>query len=131
MKFLCLLYYDADKFASLSTTELETIGPRCAPHDAALKATGRVATIGSLTLPDKWFHIMPKDGRPDVRNGQYLKRPDQAGAFLIVDARDVDEAIAVASKHAAANVGEELGFAVEVLPCETFETYAVSAGDMA
>jgi hypothetical protein len=33
----------------------------------------------------------------------------------------MEEAKQVASKHPAANFGEELGFAVEVRPCETYQ----------
>jgi hypothetical protein len=37
------------------------------------------------------------------------------------EAKDMEEAKAVAAKHPAANFGEELGFAVEVRPCEMYE----------
>ena len=126
MKFLCLLYYDTAVFASLTQPELESIGPSCTPHDAALKATGRVVTQASLSTPETWFHIVPRDGQPEVKPGKYLNSSAQAGAFLVVDASNIEEAVAVASKHAAANVGERLGFAVEVRPCESFETYEVT-----
>ena len=48
MKYLCLCYYDAEKEARLSQEELAAIGPACKPHDAALRATGKVVVQGSL-----------------------------------------------------------------------------------
>lgn len=56
--------------------------------------------------------------------GPYLEGSRQAGAFFLIDADSIEEAELVASKHAAANYGEHIGFAVEVRGCELFEAYA-------
>lgn len=120
MKYLCLLYYDTEAFARMSEEEAAALGPACAPHDAALDATGRVRVTGSLAMPETWTHFVPRDGKPELRPGPYLAIPHQVGAFLIVEAESDEEARRVASKHAAANVGEALGFAVEVRRCDTY-----------
>ena len=124
MKFLCLCYYDTAAFAKARPEELAKIEPACKPHDARLKATGKVALVGSLAFPEKWSSIAPKNGKPRHRPGPYTDATRQAGAFFIVEARDMEEAKEVASKHPAANFGEELGFAVEVRPCELYEENA-------
>ena len=123
MKFLCLCYYDADALARLSPSEAQAIGADCEPHDRALRATGKVTMQGSLSSPDTWVHFVPKDGRPVERSGPYLTGSRHSGAFFVVDADNADEAKRVASKHAAANIGEHLGFAVEVRACDKYETY--------
>jgi len=120
-KYLCLCYYDAEKEAQLSQEELEAIGPACKPHDAALRATGKVVVQGSLAPYQEWKTIRPVNGTPVVSDGPLLNIPQLAGAFLIVDADTIDEATAVASKHAAANYGEHIGMAVEVRQCESFD----------
>ena len=124
MKFLCLCYYDTDAFAKLDPAELAKIPAACKPHDERLKATGRVAVIGSLAFPEKWSTFVPKNGRPVHSAGPYTAATKQAGAFFIVEARDMEEAKEVAAKHPAANFGENLGFAVEVRPCELYEEYS-------
>ena len=123
MKYLCLCYYDTNAFTSLSPSELEAIGPACRPHDAALKATGKLIVQGSLSLPDSWSHFIPRAGKPSLMQGPYIKGSRQAGAFFVIEAETDEEAQQAASKHAAANYGEHLGFAVEVRACEMFETY--------
>jgi len=55
--------------------------------------------------------------------GPYIKGSRQAGAFFVIETETDEEAQQAASKHAAANYGEHLGFAVEVRSCEMFETY--------
>lgn len=120
MKYLCLLYYDTEAFSRLSEREAAELGPACAPHDAALNATGQVRVTASLASPETWAHLRPREGKPELRPGPYLAMPQQVGAFLIVDAESDEDAHRVASRHAAANVGERLGFAVDVRRCETY-----------
>lgn len=121
MKFLCLCYYDIEKFAQLSPQALEALAPACQPYDVALRATGKVRALGSFALPDTWRTLRPGQQQPVASMGPLSSAAQQAGAFFIVEADDMDEASAVAAKHAAANYGEQLGFAVEVRPCEMFE----------
>lgn len=121
MKYICFCYYDTKKFATLSAAQLEQIGKACKPHDAAMHATGKVLAVGSLSLPKDWKHATPKNGTPMVKDGPFHETDETIGAFVIVNATDMDDAMSVASKHPAANYGEELGFAVEVRPCDTFE----------
>jgi hypothetical protein len=121
MKYLCLCYYDAEKEAQLSQEELDAIGPACKPHDAILRATGKVVVQGSLAPYQEWKTIRPVNGRPVVSDGPLLDVPQLAGAFIIVEADNIDEATSVASKHAAANYGEHIGMAVEVRECESFD----------
>lgn len=123
MKYLCLCYYDAAAFAKLDRKEVEQLGSACRPHDEKLKATGKVLMVGSLADPKDWCHFIPAQGKPTTHEGPYLKGNRQAGAFFIIDAATEDEAKAVASKHAAANFGEHLGFAVELRACEVYESY--------
>jgi hypothetical protein len=43
------------------------------------------------------------------------------GLFSSIEAKDLKEAIRVASKHPAAQLGERVGCGVEVRPIEMFE----------
>jgi hypothetical protein len=121
VKFLCLCYYDTEAFARISAEAAAKIEPACKPHDASLKATGKVKIIGSLAFPQQWSTFVPATGAPEHRAGPYTGDTKQAGAFFIVEANDMEEARRVASKHPAANFGAHLGFAVEVRPCEVYE----------
>ena len=76
-------------------------------------------------MPDSWVHFIPKQGKPSLKKGPYLEGSKQVGAFFIIEAQSADEAQDVASKHAAANYGEHIGFAVEVRGCEIFDQYDV------
>lgn len=123
MKFLCLCYYDIDVFAKLSAAEAQAIGPACQPHDAALKATGKMIVQASLALPETWRYFVPKNGKPTMKQGAYTESNHQVGAFFILETQTDEDAQRAASKHATANFGAHLGFALEVRPCDIYETY--------
>ena len=121
MKYLCLCYYDTEKFAVLTNDEKAAVGAACHPYDLTLSATGKVLFVGSLAEPEAWRAIVPSGGKPVVSVGPISSAPSQAGAFIILEADSIEEATAVDSKHPAANYGEHLGFAVDVRPCESFD----------
>lgn len=121
MKYLCLCYYDPDAVFQLDAAGQQEIGRECEPHDVALKATGKVVIQASLAEREDWFHFLPSDRGPLFQDGAYLQGGQQPGAFFILEAESLEEAKDVASKHATANYGAHIGFALEVRPCMMYE----------
>ena len=121
MKYLCLAYSDEQRFESLPRPELEALENRCATHDQELHASGQLVLVGSLAPTGSTASVRPRNGRPSVTDGPYIETKEQVGAFFIIEARDLNEAIRVASKHPAANLGEHVGWGIEVRPIETFQ----------
>ena len=121
MKYLCLGYYDQEKFNALPNEELEVIVKKCRAHDTALLATGKVTAIGSLSMPQYWKSIRPGGDTPRITDGPFVEAKEMVGAFFIVDAKNLNEAVAIASKHPAANLGANIGWGIEVRACEFFE----------
>ncbi|MGH8029482.1 MAG: YciI family protein, partial [Arenimonas sp.] len=99
MKFLCLCHYDPARFADLSPELLATIPALCAPHDAALHASGHLVAVGSLAEAEQYAVIRPGDGAPRVTRGPIASTPEPFGAFFVVEAGSLDEAVAIASLH--------------------------------
>jgi hypothetical protein len=120
MKFLCLAYYDEKKFGALPTAEVDAIVRQCARHDEALRATGRVVFVASLDAPRAATMLRPHDGKPLVTDGPHAETKEQLGSFFVIEAADRAEAIRIASKHPAANLGENIGWGIEVRAIETF-----------
>jgi hypothetical protein len=121
MKFLCLCYYDQQKFDSWSKEDMEAVPKACAPHDAALRKTGKMTMVGSLAFPKDAKTIRPSDSGPQVKDGPYARTTEPLGAFFFVEAKDIDEAASVASKHPGAHLGKYFGGGIEVRPCDTVE----------
>jgi hypothetical protein len=115
MRYLCLCYYDQKKFDALSKSDLEAVGPACRPHDEALRNSGRLILVGSLALPPSSRTVRPADGRASITDGPY------AGAFFMIEAEDMDEAVQVASKHPGAHLGRYFGGGIEVRPIDMLD----------
>jgi hypothetical protein len=121
MKYLCLAYYDEKAFAALSRAELDAIVSKCPPYDEALRNSGHLIVQASLGSPQATTTLRPRNGKPSVTDGPFVETKEQVGGFFIIEARDLNEAIRVASKHPAANLGERVGWSIEVRPIEGYE----------
>jgi hypothetical protein len=121
MKYLCLAYYDPGRFEALSKAEVEALVSQCPAHDQELRRSGQLIVQASLGAVSASTTLRPKNGRPSVTDGPYAETKEQVGGFFIIEARDLNDAIRVASMHPAALLGEHVGWAVEVRPIEFFE----------
>ncbi len=121
MKYLCLCYYDQKKFDALSENDLEALGRACRPHDEALRNSGHLLLVGSLALPPSSRTLRPGRGKPSVTEGPVVETGEPVGAFFMIEADDIDEAVEVAARHPGAHVGEFLGGAIEVRPIDMFD----------
>jgi hypothetical protein len=121
MKYLCLCYYDQKKFEALSEDDLEAVSRACRPHDEALRKSGHLILVGSLALPPSSRTVRPGRDGPSVTEGPFVESNEPLGAFFIIEARDMDGAIEVASKHPGAHLGEYFGGGIEVRPIDTFD----------
>ncbi len=114
MKYLCLAYGDPEKVAALSKDEFEALGVELRAYDEELRRTGQVVQTESL----EWSTttIRPREGKPVVSDGPFVETREKIGGLFVIEARDLNDAIRVASLHPAARLGERLGCAVEVRP---------------
>lgn len=114
MKYLCLLYGNQQKISKLSKEEFNTLVEKCQVYDAELQRTGAVKTVHPL----EWdvTTVRARDGKPTVTDGPFVETRDVVGSFMIIEARDLNDAIRIASLHPAANMGEDLGWGVEIRP---------------
>jgi hypothetical protein len=97
MKFLCLCYYDQARFDALSDDDLEAVGTLRAGSDGA-----------------------------SVTDGPYVRTKEPVGAFFMIEAADLDEAVEVASKHPGAQVGGYFGGGIEVRPIDMLDQPGLS-----
>jgi hypothetical protein len=121
MKYLCLAYHDEKTSEALSQAELDAIGSKCKSHDEELHKGGQLILVGSLAPTRTTTSVRPRNGKALITDGPFAETKEQIGAFFIIEAKDLNEAILVASKHPAAHLNEHLGWGIEVRPIEFFE----------
>jgi hypothetical protein len=112
MKFLLLAYGDRKKMEALSKAEFEALVAKCRVHDEEFRKTGQVLSVESL----EWetATLRPRNGKTITTDGPFAETKEQVGSILIIEAKDMNDAVRVASLHPAAHLGEHLGWWIEV-----------------
>ena len=114
MKYLCLAYGDQSKMEVLTKEEFAALVAKCAPMDEELRRSGQVVMTESL----EWATttICTRNGKQVVTDGPFVESKEKVGGLFIIEARDLNEAIRLASMHPAARLGDERGWGIEIRP---------------
>lgn len=105
MKFICLGYIDSNAFASLPESEQLAMMDSCCAYDDQLRATGHFKGGEALQPPTTAKTLRPTDGRIVVTDGPFIETKEQLGGIMILEARDLDHAVDLISKHPGAMFG--------------------------
>ena len=104
MKYLCLVYADENVVHTVPDRE-------CVAYDEGLRESGRCVASEALEPVESAKTVRVRDGRVSVTDGPFAETKEQLGGFYLIEARDFDEAIAVAARIPPARVGS-----IEVRP---------------
>lgn len=120
MKFLCCCYYDMDQFSKFTEKELSEMEKICPPHDDELRESGHLQVVGSLSTPSEYKTIRAKNGELSYEDGPYTPTKEPFGAFFIIDADDMEEAIKIASLHPSAHISHLCNGGIEIRPIDKY-----------
>ena len=114
MKYLCLAYGDREKVQALSKEDFEALRAKCGVYDEELRKSGHFVESRSL----EWdaMTLRPRGGKTVTTDGPFAETKEQIGGLVVIEARDLNEAVRVASMHPAAHLGEHLGWGIEIRP---------------
>lgn len=121
MKFLCLCYYETAQWASMTPEDRQKLAEICAPHDKALKESGHLDLVGSLGMPEQSKTLVAAGKTAKLKNGPFSASKQPIGAFFLIDAADMDEAVKIAGMHPAAHIGHLFSGGIEIRPVGHFE----------
>jgi len=114
MKFLCLIYGDLKKLATLSKEEMAAMRKASAPRFEELDKSGALF-VPTSGLGSEYASIRPGADAPTITDGPFVETKEQVGGLFILEAPDLKEAIRVASLHPAAHTGG-VNAGIEVRP---------------
>lgn len=120
MKYLGLAYFTPTQFAAMSPEDVEKLVSQCPPLDEKMRATGKVLVAASLGDLEHWRTLRPRKGKTEITDGPYAESKEVVGGMFIIEADNADEALRIASMHPAAMLGEEGGWAVELIPLDFY-----------
>ncbi|HEX9296592.1 MAG TPA: YciI family protein [Polyangiaceae bacterium] len=112
MKYMLLTYLDEKAWLALTPEEQKREMDQCAPHVEKLLATKKLLAGAPLHPTTTATTIRYRDGRRVLTDGPFAETREQLGGYTIIEAKDLDEAIAIASGF----VGTSITATLEVRP---------------
>jgi hypothetical protein len=110
MKFLCLICADT-LMEQMSEADAEKHYQDYAEFTDAIRRSGHFIGCNRLLPPEAAATVRVRNGRISTTDGPYAETKEHLGGYYVIEARDLDEAVRVASKIPGARHG-----CVEVRP---------------
>ena len=105
MKYICLGYFDEKQWEALPETEQNALMDECFAYDDVLRKDGHFAGGDALQSPRNAATLRWTNGKVVVTDGPYAETKEQLGGILVLEARDLNHAIQLISKHPGLKAG--------------------------
>ncbi len=105
MKYICLGYVDPKRFSSVPEAEYHAMMDSCFTYDDQLRANGHFQGGHALQPPDTAMTLRYTNGRVVVTDGPFAETKEQLGGIMILEARDLNHAVELISKHPGVTFG--------------------------
>jgi hypothetical protein len=105
VKYICLGYIEPGKFENMTETERQAMLDECFDYDDTLRANQHFAAGEALQPPATAMTLYWKNGKVAVTDGPYAETKEQLGGILVLEARDLNHAVQLISKHPGVKYG--------------------------
>lgn len=105
MKYACLVYVDEDLIGALSPQQGKRLIDESVEYDWGLRNNGHLILAQPLETPHTAVTIRVRSGRMSSTDGPFAETKEHLGGFFLIEARDMDEAIALAKTSPMASMG--------------------------
>jgi len=105
MKYLCMIFFDEKKLDSLSQQEYEGLVNESLAYDDVLRNSGHLLANQALQSVHSARTIRSRGGKITLTDGPFAETKEQIGGFILIAARDLNEAIQLASGIPAIRFG--------------------------
>lgn len=113
MKFLCMAYEDEEALNALSRDEWHDLRSEVLGYVESLRSSGTLLSTHPLQSTRTASTVRVREGKLAVVDGPFAEAKEHIGGFFLIEARDMDEAVQIASKWPSARIGS-----IEVRPIE-------------
>jgi hypothetical protein len=100
MRFICLGYYDESLWETRPKSEQDALMEECFAYDDVLRRDGHWLDGGAALQSSGTARTLKwKNGKAVVTDGPYAETKEVLGGLGILEARDMDEAVELISRH--------------------------------
>jgi len=111
MKYLCLIYSDETQWPMLSKPEIDKMMSEYREFTSGIQASGHYIGGNRLEPTQAASTVRVRNGKVSTTDGPFAETKEQLGGYYLVEAKDLNEAIQVASRIPGARHGS-----IEVRP---------------
>jgi hypothetical protein len=105
MKYLCLVYIDEKLLDAMSENEYDALSDAALASDEALRRSGHYVTSNALRSVRAATSLRVRDGKLALTDGPFAETKEHLGGFILIEAADLAEAIALAARIPMAAIG--------------------------
>jgi hypothetical protein len=112
-KFVFLIYHDEDTLEALPPGGMQALVDAALEYDDDLRESGHYIVSNALQPARTARTVRVRGGGVSATDGPFAETKEQLGGFFLVEAKDIDEAVAVAARFPPARLG-----VIEVRPVQ-------------
>jgi hypothetical protein len=116
MKYLCLIYDEEKKIAGMSPKESEAFMGEYFAFTEGIQKSGHYIGGEALQPVQTATTVRIRNGKMATTDGPFAETKEQLGGFYFINAKDLNDAIQVASRIPSARTGS-----IEVRPVMEFD----------
>jgi hypothetical protein len=119
MKYLCLIYENERNWETMPPADSEAIMNEYFTFTADIQKSGKLMAGEALQPTPTATTVRVRNGKVSTTDGPFAETKEQLGGFYLIEAKDLNDAIQVASRIPSARLGS-----IEVRPVVDFSQEA-------
>jgi len=105
MKYMLLIYDDERAWGKLSGAEQQQVFGEYGQFTQQIKSSGNYLTGAQLQPTSAATSVRVRDGKRLITDGPFAETREQLGGYYLIDATNLDEALAIAGRIPSARMG--------------------------
>jgi hypothetical protein len=105
MKYICLIYTEEKTLNAMSGPEVQAIAEECEAHCARLERSGHLLGSARLGGVETAATVRTRAGNTSITDGPFAETKEQLGGFYLIEAKDLNEALRIASEIPPGRLG--------------------------
>jgi hypothetical protein len=116
MKFMFTIYHDPKVMDAMPEKEMQALVDSAIEYSEEIRRSGHYIVSNALQRPETARTVRVQGGKVSTAVGPFAETKDQLGGFFLIEAKDMDEACAIAARFPPARVA-----VVEVRPVQELQ----------
>ena len=116
MQYMCLIYDNERVWQGMSDDEKNAVYGEYGAFTKSIQESGNMVAGDALQPTSTATTVRVRDGETLMTDGPFAETKEQLGGYYLIEAKDADEALAIAARIPSAKYGS-----IEVRPVVVFD----------